>query len=511
MIRGRLRLLAVLTAACLTGAVLMWVQLRASREVAYASARPLGTHKTGAAAASISRDPPALHAAVVRSASAPAHADPRLNIVFIVSDDERMDGNAVMTNVRHLLGDHGVTFSNFSVTTSMCAPSRASILTGLYSEHTGVLGNFGRHSYPAFDERSDLPVWLHRAGYETALVGKYLNDYSLDGDNTIPPGWDDWQALDSVPLEKYYDYDLNENGRIAHFGNTPSDYSTTVLTERALEFLRTARRPFFLYFAPVAPHLPATPAPEDVGRLDSLPPLASPSENQVDISSEPWASYHVRSLNHAGIAYTDGVRRHQLESLLALDRSVKEIVATLARRHELDRTVIFYTSDNGFLWGEHRLGGKLWPYTESIHVPLVVRTPWKAADGTVNDAPVLNIDFASTISQLAGISPGQPQDGDSFVPMLHGEKMPWRKDYLIEYLGRNALRLGGPPPYVAIRTPRYLYVQYDYHGWQELYDLRDDPWELRNVASDRAYASTVTTLRRKLRRLYDTPPHRASS
>ena len=458
-------------------------------------------HETRPAVVSGSSDPP----------SARAHAHARLNVVFIVSDDERLDGNAVMTNVRHLLGDHGVTFSNFNVTTSMCAPSRASILTGLYSHHTGVQGNFGRHSYPAFDENSDLPVWLHRAGYETALVGKYLNDYSLDGGNAIPPGWDDWQAIDSVPLERYYDYDLNENGRIAHFGNAPSDYSTTVLTNRALAFLRTARRPFFLYFAPVAPHLPATPAPEDVGKLDSLPPLASPSVNQVNISSEPWASYHSRALDHAGVAYTDDVRRRQLESLLALDRSVKEIVDTLAQRHELGRTVIFYTSDNGFLWGEHRLGGKLWPYSQSTHVPLVVRTPWTTANGTVNREPVLNIDFASTISQLAGISPGQPQDGASFVPMLHGEKMRWRKDYLIEYLGENALRVGGPPPYVAIRTPRYLYVEYRYQGWQELYDLRHDPWELRNVAFDPAYASTVKTLRRELRRLYHRPPHRVAS
>jgi arylsulfatase A-like enzyme len=169
--------------------------------------------------------------------------------------------------------------------------------------------------------------------------------------------------------------------------------------------------------------------------------------------------------------------------------------------------VIFFTSDNGFLWGEHRLGGKLWPYTQSTHVPLVVRTPWTAGNGTVVRKPVLNIDFAPTISRLAGIRPGLPEDGMSFAPMLHGTVIPWRKDYLIEYLGQNALRVGGPPPYVAIHTPRYLYVEYRYRHWQELYDLRHDPWELRNVASDPGYATTVVSLRRELHRLYTSRLH----
>jgi arylsulfatase A-like enzyme len=432
----------------------------------------------------------------------------RLNIVFIVSDDERYDGSQVMRNVDRLLARHGVTFVNFNVTCPECGPSRASILSGRYPHSTGVTENFGPHGYPAFDQASDLAVWLHRAGYDTGLVGKYLNDYSLDGHGEIPPGWNDWQAMDSVPLEKYYDYDVDENGRVVHYGDAPSDYSTTVLTSRASSFLRGARPPFFLYFAPIAPHLPATPAPGDGGELENLAPLASPAVDQTNISSVPWAGWHSRSVTQAGASYTGEVRRHQLESLLSLDRSVKELVDTLAHRHMLDRTVIFYTSDNGFLWGEHRLGGKLWPYREATHVPLVVRTPWRAGNGTVVRKPVLNIDLAPTISRLAGITPGLAEDGMSFAPMLHGKMIRWRKDYLIEYLGQNALRVGGPPPYVAIHTPRYLYVEYRYRHWQELYDLRDDPWELRNVVSDPGYASTVASLRRELHRLYAAPPIR---
>lgn len=445
------------------------------------------------------------HGGTEAAHSARALAAPRLNVVLILSDDERLDGDTVMRNVKHLIAAHGVTFANYHVTTSMCGPSRASILQGQYSHHTGVYTNFGPHSYPAFDSSSDLATWLHAAGYRTALVGKYLNDYTLDGDHAIPAGWDDWQVIDSVPEERYYDYSLNENGRLVHYGSAPADYSTTVLTHRATSFIRHSTSPFFLYFAPVTPHLPAIPAPRDVGRLKHLKPLHTPSIDEQNIADKPWAAWHQRLLTAAAKVYGDHVRERQLESLYALDRSVKQIVATLKQRKLLDRTVILYTSDNGFLYGEHRLGGKIWPYEESTHVPLVVRTPWKTANGTVNHEPVLNIDLASTISRLAGVVPGKPQDGRSFVPFLHGRTAPWRKAYAIEFLGGSQLRVGGPPPYEAVHTARYLYVEYR-NGWRELYDLRHDPWELRNVAGKPAYAAIQASLHRTLVRIESAPP-----
>jgi len=426
-----------------------------------------------------------------------------LNVVLILSDDERSDGTAVMTNVQKLLADHGVTFTNAHVTTSMCGPSRASILSGLYSHHTGVLGNFGPHSYPAFDDLSDLPVWLQGAGYETALVGKYINDYTYYGGGRVPPGWDDWQAMDSVPMEAYYNYTLNDNGDLVHYGNAPADYSTTVLTGKAVRFINRARRPFFLYFAPVTPHLPAIPAPRDQKALENLAPLHSPAFNQRNIGKEPWRYWHKDLLNAAAGIYTNDVRRHQEESLLSLDRSVGRIVDALRRRHQLDRTVILYTSDNGFLWGEHRLGGKIWPYQESTHVPLVVRTPWQHR-ATTNAEPVLNIDLAPTISALAGVTPGLPEDGRSFVPFLHGRRILWRNSFLVEYLGDSKLRAGGPPPYIAVQTKRYLYVEYR-NGWRELYDLRRDPWEMNNVFRTASYRSVEATLHLLVRRLYDAP------
>ena len=209
-------------------------------------------------------------------------ADQRLNVVLILSDDERSDGTAVMKNVQTLLANHGVSFTDAHVTTSMCGPSRASILTGQYAHHTGVLDNFGPHAYPAFKEQSeDLPTWMQRTGYQTALVGKYINGYTgAAGHHSIPPGWDDWQVMDSIPMEAYYNYSINDNGRLEHYGNKPSDYSTTVLTNKAVQFIHGARRPFFLYFAPVhrtCRRFPtsATRASSRTSRRSTRPPSTS--------------------------------------------------------------------------------------------------------------------------------------------------------------------------------------------------------------------------------------------
>jgi arylsulfatase A-like enzyme len=439
--------------------------------------------------------------------ASPHKPDQRLNVVLILSDDERWDGTTVMKNVKSLLVDHGVNFTNAHVTTSLCGPSRASILTGQYAHHTGVLDNFGPHAYPAFTEQSnDLAVWMHRAGYQTALVGKYINAYTgAAGHHMIPPGWDDWQVMDSIPMEAYYNYSINDNGHLEHYGRKPSDYSTTVLTQKAVQFIHGARHPFFLYFAPVAPHLPAIPAPGDQNKLENIAPIHSPAFNQRNIGKEPWRFWHKEMLSVAAQLYINHhVRERQEESLLALDRSVRSVVQALKARHELNRTVILYTSDNGFLWGEHRLGGKVWPYQESTHVPLIVRAPWTTTP-TRNNQPVLNIDLAPTISALAGVKPGLPEDGRSFLPFLQGQQTPWRHAFLVEYLGKDLLHDGGPPPYVAVQNRRNLYVEYR-NGWRELYNLKKDPWELNNIAGNPRTRPLQATLSRLLQRLYTAPP-----
>ena len=232
-------------------------------------------------------------------------------------------------------------------------------------------------------------------------------------------------------------------------------------------------------------------------------PLHSPAFNEADIGDKPWRAWHADMLDAAAQLYQGDVRKRQLESLYALDRSVKQIVETLKQRHVLDHTVILYSSDNGFLWGEHRLGGKLWPYGSRPTCRL--SSARRGRQGTVDSKPVLNIDLAPTISALAGIDPPKREDGRSFVPFLHQRAIPsWRKAYLIEYLGRNQLKVGGPPPYYAVHTRRYLYVEY-LNGWRELYDLRKDPWELDNVAQSPRYAQIKASLHTELLQLESSP------
>ena len=229
---------------------------------------------------------PGCHGQIQRESGKP-------NLILIVTDDQRWDSLSAMPDVRQLLGAHGVTFSNAFVTTSLCCPSRTSILTGEYSRHTGVYADVPPNGgAPSFKDRSTLATWLQAGGYTTGLVGKYLNSYTLLGPTYVPPGWNSWDAVASVPIVNYYDYTLNENGKLSRYGNLPSDYSTLVLQGLATRFIQQARAPFFLYYAPIAPHLPATPAPSDLDRFRSLPPFRSPSLNQADVSAEPWASLH---------------------------------------------------------------------------------------------------------------------------------------------------------------------------------------------------------------------------
>jgi arylsulfatase A-like enzyme len=430
----------------------------------------------------------------------------RPNIILIVTDDQRADTLRFMPNVRRLLGGHGVTFRNFYVTTSLCCPARTSILTGQYSRHTGVYDNVGpRGGAVAFDDRSTVATWLSGAGYTTGLVGKYLNGYPSLGRCYFPPGWNEWDALASEPEAHYYDYVLNHDGRLEHYGNGLSDYSTSVLFRKGISFARTARQPFFLYLAPSVPHRPATRLPQDEERFDKLPPYRPPSFNESDASDKPWAD-RVAPIPPSRITVVDGIRRNMLASLQSLDREVASLVRNLQRAGRLDDTVIALTSDNGFLWGEHRLVSKVWPYEESIKVPLVVRVPW-ATRPRVDSHLVLNIDFARTFAQLAGAKAGRPEDGRSFVPLLEGENVPWRTAFIAEWLGRPATDVGAPPPFEAVHTDRYVWIEYG-NGWRELYDLRRDPFELRNLAQDPVTKGLRERLSAELHRMLQTPSRR---
>ena len=396
----------------------------------------------------------------------------RPNFVVIVTDDQRWDTLDAMPAVRRSLMAGGVTFRNAFTTTPSCCPSRVSLLTGQYSHHTGVLdGSAGDPAggAPAFDDESSLATWLDDAGYRTGLVGKYLNDYAELPVGYVPPGWDEWFTLArSRPQVRYYDYDLNENGEIVRYGEEPSDYSTSVFEEKAVRFIEGSR-PFFLYFAPVAPHLPSTPAPEDVDRPVDPTWEVPPSFDEADVSDKPGGGRAKRDLAEAR-----STREDMLRSLLAVDRAIDAILEAVTDAGLMEETYFLLTSDNGFLWGEHRLAGKVWPYEESIRVPLVVRPPGSSSTRTVEEF-ALNIDIAPTIVELAGVEAGLPPDGISLVPLLEGRPAAPRDRFIVEFLGFAPQ----VPAYVALRTTRYLYVEYR-NGERELYDIRADPFQLRN-------------------------------
>jgi N-acetylglucosamine-6-sulfatase len=423
----------------------------------------------------------------------------RPNIVLILTDDQRWDTLWAMPNVHALLQKHGVTFQNAFVTNSLCCPSRTTILTGKYSHSTGVYGNILPHGgFRAFHDRTTIATVLDAAGYRTALIGKYLNAYGGAAHRGyIPPGWDRWFAF-AEDNAHYYDYEMTDEGRIRHYGSSPSDYATNVLANKAVTFIRRTTGPLFLYFAPPAPHQIATPAPRDVTAFADLHLGWPPNFDEADVSDKPaW----VRAAGLRGQAVVAAVRRHQYQTLLAVDRAVARIVGALRDTGRLSTTLIVFMGDNGYLWGEHRLGDKRAVYEESIRVPMVIRYDPITRSARLDDHLVLNMDLAPTWAALVGRTmPGA--NGRSLLPLLRSSTAPWRNEFLIEHLKDNE---GDPitrsdPTYCAIRTMRFKYVLYQTRE-QELYDLRADPYELQNLARVSRFQSWRLSLRRRLNHL----------
>jgi N-acetylglucosamine-6-sulfatase len=445
-------------------------------------------------------------AAAVPVTSATAVPAPRAagrpNLILILSDDQRWDTvgiehsrdgtTPVMPNVLHELADSGVTFPNGFVTTALCCPSRASILTGEYAHNTGIHTNGGTDGgFAHFDDTSTLATWLQAAGYRTSLIGKYLNGYAT-GAPCIPPGWDDWHAFVQV---KYYDYDFDDNGVITHFGTAPEDYEQTILTQRALQFIEdSAGRPFFLYFAPKAPHGPATPRPDHIGLFDGISPWRPPNYAVAATNGPAWDQAITWTAQDQ--TNTDAFRQMQLESLQALDEGVRDIMQKLRDLGEADQTLVVYTSDNGFSWGSHEWRPKQCPYQECMRVPMIVRPPGGTAP-RVDTRPVLNVDFAPTFVEYANatVPPTHVVNGMSLAPLLDGAPVTWRDDFLNEHWR------GQIPDNAQVQSDRYKYTEYYAEPppiETELYDLETDPYELDNRTDDPALAAVKSALKSRL-------------
>lgn len=428
----------------------------------------------------------------------PAPAD-LPNFIIIVTDDQRWDTLEFMPKLRRLLGAHSITFTQAFVTTPRCCPSRASILTGQYAHNTGVLTN-GPPDGGAekFKDASSVATWLQQAGYRTALVGKYLNWYYNLG-TYVPPGWDEWRAFSA---QGYFNYLLNENGKLMHYSAEESDYSTDLLARRAVGFLEEdTQQPFFLYFAPFAPHSAtgggsARPAPRHAG-LSFPDHRRALSHNEPDIADKPaWLAARP-ALSAPNVKKLDDFRADQLRSLQAVDEALESMLLTLKEQGRLNNTLVLFTSDNGLLWGEHRLQGKQAPYEEAIRVPFVLWYPKLIPEPRQEDQLVLNIDIAPTLADLAGVTPSHVVDGRSLRPLLENNAESWRTDFLLEHWAQEGDRV---PSYAAVRSQEWKYVEYS-TGEIELYRLETDPYELENLTGQRAHSATEKRLAARLRQL----------
>jgi N-acetylglucosamine-6-sulfatase len=301
----------------------------------------------------------------------------------------------------------------------------------------------------------------------------------------------------------YFGYQVSDQGALRSFGSDPQDYSTDVLADQAIRFIQDtpAGRPLFLYLAPHAPHIPAVPAPQDAHAFPNFQPLRPPSYDEADVSDKPAWVRATPPLSADRKRELDDFQRDMLRSLLPVDRAVGRILDELSKTHRLENTLFVFTSDNGWLGGEHRLTGKNAPYEESIRVPMVVRYDASLAGPTTDSQLVTNIDLAPTFAELAGASaPGV--EGRSLVPLFQSPSAPWRSDFLIEHLQDGKK---DTPTFCEVRSSRYAYVLYE-TGEQELYDLPADPYELENRAEDPGLAPTVTAMRARVGELCHPPP-----
>ncbi|HKN95867.1 MAG TPA: sulfatase [Pseudonocardiaceae bacterium] len=436
--------------------------------------------------------------------AAPGH---RPNIVFVLTDDLATNLVPYLPHVLDL-AKRGTTFSDYTVTDSLCCPSRSSIFSGRFPHDTGVFTNGGRDGgFHVFHDRGEendtFATSLRRAGYRTAMMGKYLNGYQPGGRaRYVPPGWDEWDVAGNAYGE--FSYRLNENHRVVHYGRAPDDYLTDVLSGRAQRFITesaAAHRPFLLEVATFAPHAPYTPAPRDANAFPGLRAPRTAAYDTLPTDAPPWLAGRT-PLTAREQRAIDTAFRKRVQAVQAVDRMIGAIEHTLNTAGVAANTDIVFSSDNGYHMGEYRLApGKMTAFDTDVRVPLVVAGPGVRAGVTVSQ-PVQNVDLRPTFEALAGAATPSDVDGRSLVPLLDGQPEPdWRTAALVEHHGPDTdatdpdhpgTHSGNPPSYEALRTTRYTYVEYG-DGTREYYDRTTDPNELHNVVGSLS-PSTLTML-----------------
>jgi len=453
-----------------------------------------------------------LAASLPAGSSLAAEPPRRPNIVVVLVDDLRWDEiDYPFVKAPHIqrLAREGARFANAFVTTPLCSPSRASLLTGQYAHTHGITDNTDRS--PLSHRLVTFPRLLHDAGYETAFVGKW----HMGVDDMPRPGFDRWVSVQGQG--RYLDPEFNVDGkRLARTG-----YFTDILNDYALEFLRRDhQRPFLLYVSHKAVHPDLTQNadgsvnPGDAERFvpaERHQPLYAravvphrPNHGRVPVG-KPALLRSIEGLPALGpdTGTADERIRERLRVLAAVDDGLGQLLELLASQGRLDDTLIVFTSDEGYFYGEHGLSvERRLAYEESARIPLLIRYPRLITAGRVIDQLVLGLDIAPTLLELAGAAPPADLHGRSLVPLLRGEEVEWRGDFLIEHFSDRVFpRLVGMG-YRAVRTRTWQYIQYsELKGMDELYDLESDPYEMANRIDDPRAKPALEDLKKRLARL----------
>jgi len=463
---------------------------------------------------------------------APAAPNTAPNIILILTDDQdgQPDMMNAMPNLQALIAAQGMRFDSFFAPVPLCCPARAILLLGQYAHNSQMLhnlmpiGGFQRFLELGLEDTT-VATALQSAGYRTALMGKYLNDYpNVDDPTHIPPGWDEWFVPITSSAYGSFNYDVNDNGVIVSFGGAPQDHVSDVITAKALDFINRASAlspgtPFFVQLSYYAPHSPAVPAPRHLQMFPGAQTPQPPSFNESDMSDKPAFMQGSPLLGPSDIAGMNTFRRKQLQSLQAVDEGIAQVVQRLQDLGRLDNTYIIFTSDNGLHAGQHRFPiGKGAAFEEDVRVPLMVRGPGVPA-GVVRSELVSMVDIVPTLADLGGASMAIVVDGRSLAPLLHSSAPPpvWRKTLLLEHWPQPAAFVsdahpnaeppdpgdwllhswlepahGDPeslptPDWLALRSEDTKYVR-RVGSARELYDIANDRYELYSQHADAAPA-----------------------
>jgi N-acetylglucosamine-6-sulfatase len=434
-----------------------------------------------------------------------APREPPRNIIFILSDDHRYDFMSFMEGAPPFLetpnlnrmAKQGAHIRNAFVTTALCSPSRASILTGQYAHRHGIVDN----TSPIPAGTTFFPQHLQRAGYRTAYVGKW---HMGEVDDVPQPGFDHWVSFRGQGV--YVDPTLNINGTRQQVRG----YTTDILTDHAIDWLKRqtradAKRPFFLFLSHKAVHAEFEPAPRHRGRYKNapIPYPATMADTDANYRYKPrWVkeqrnSWHGVDFMYHGAMQFDDFYRAYAETLLALDDSVGRVLDHVDSTGLSKSTLVVYMGDNGFLLGEHGLIDKRHAYEESMRVPMLAYAPGYVAPGSAVTQVVRNIDIAPTLLDLAGARAADPMDGRSVLPALRGDPVTWQGEMVYEYYWEYAFPQ--TPTTLALRGDRYKFIYYP-GVWdlQELYDLEADPKERHNLIDAPEQQERIGQMRRRL-------------